>query len=145
MDIWQIWIIAAIILFIVEVLTPSFFAAGIGIGCLVAGIAAIFIPEVWAQLIIFSVGVLLGFIYIRPLVLKYLHRKDNTINTNVDALIGRTGRVSVTIDNSAGQGRVMIDGDDWKAVSAEGSIIPEGSCVEVLRVDSIILTVRKTE
>ncbi|MCD7963452.1 MAG: NfeD family protein [Rikenellaceae bacterium] len=145
MDIWQIWIIAAIILFIIEVISPSFFAASIGLGCIVAGISAIFLPQIWLQLIIFSVGVLLGFIYIRPFVLKYLHRRDNTVNTNVDALIGRTAKVSVTIDNSEGQGRVMVDGDDWKAVSADDTVILQGEKVRILKIDSIILTVKKID
>jgi membrane protein implicated in regulation of membrane protease activity len=39
-------------------------------------------------------------------------------------------------------GRVAIDGDDWKAVSVDGSVIEKGQSVEIIKLDSIIVTVR---
>ncbi|MDR2936915.1 MAG: NfeD family protein, partial [Rikenellaceae bacterium] len=63
--------------------------------------------------------------------------------TNADALIGRVGRVSHAVDNAAGIGRVTIDGDDWRAVSSDDTVvIPVGQPVEVVHRDSIVLTVK---
>ena len=44
-----------------------------------------------------------------------------------------------TIDAQKGTGRVIIDGDDWKAVS--DMVIDKGQKVIVKSIDSIILTV----
>ena len=63
--------------------------------------------------------------------------------SGVDALIGRVGVVSETIDSAANTGRVSIDGDDWKAVAADGDVIEKGEQVEVLEVNSVVLTVKK--
>ena len=49
--------------------------------------------------------------------LKYAHRKSNNLKTNVDGLFGKIGKVTVTIDNSKNQGRIIVEGDDWKAES----------------------------
>ena len=55
-------------------------------------------------------------------------------------MIGQQGRVSEPIE-AGGYGRVAIDGDDWKAVSADGSAIDKDVRVRVVKMDSIILTV----
>ena len=38
---------------------------------------------------------------------------------------------------------LAIDGDDWKAVSADGSYVPSGQNVKVVGRESIIITVEK--
>ena len=36
---------------------------------------------------------------------------------------------------------LTFDGDDWKAVTADGSPVEAGKVVRILKVDSVILTV----
>ena len=55
-------------------------------------------------------------------------------------MIGQQGRVSAAIE-AGGYGRVAIDGDDWKALSADGGAIAKDVPVRVVKMDSIILTV----
>ena len=62
-------------------------------------------------------------------------------NRNADALIGRRAVVREAIP-AGGAGYVAIDGDMWRSVSADGSGIPEGTAVEVVSRESIILTVK---
>ena len=57
--------------------------------------------------------------------------------------IGRTAIVEEDIMPETNSGRVAIDGDRWKAVSEDGNKIAKGEKVVVLKVNSIILTVRK--
>ena len=95
---------------------------------------------IW-QLIVFAAASLLAFFFLRPVFLKLLDRKAKDVKTNADAIIGRTAIVSETIDASQHTGRVAIDGDDWKAVSSDGSVIEKGQTVEIISRDSIILTV----
>ncbi|MBP8724565.1 MAG: NfeD family protein [Saprospiraceae bacterium] len=139
--VWQIWTIAAIVLFIAEVFTPSFLSACLGIGCLMAATAAGLETEMTGQLTAFSLGTLAAFFGVRPIMLRYGHRKGEMLATNVDALVGRKARVVVAIDNQKGEGRVAVDGDDWKAETATGELVEKGSWVRILRVESTLLIV----
>jgi len=142
MTFWYIWIIIAILLFIVEIFVPTFLAACIAIGCVIAGITSYFDFGIKFQLIAFSFGTLLSFIGVRPFMLKYLYKNSVKIKTNVEALIGKIGRVSVTIDNSQNVGRIIVEGDDWKAESENNEIINIGEKVEILKINSTILIVK---
>ena len=145
MEYYQIWLIAAIVLVIIELLTAGFGVICFAVGALFSALAAFLGMDslVW-QLLIFAVASVLCFIFLRPVVLRFLDKKSKDVKTNADALIGKTAMVSETIDSSANQGRVAVDGDDWKAVSADGSVINKGEKVEIVSRDSIILTVKKT-
>lgn len=144
MEYYQIWLIAAIVLVIIELLTAGFGVICFAVGALFSALAAFLGVDslVW-QLLIFAVASVLCFIFLRPVVLRFLDKKSKDVKTNADALIGKTAIVSETIDSSVNQGRVAVDGDDWKAVSADGSVINKGEKVEIVSRDSIILTVKK--
>ena len=75
--------------------------------------------------------------------LKFVDRKSKDVKTNADALVGKRAVVSESIDAAQHTGRVAVDGDDWKAVSEDGSVIEKGTEVEIVKLDSIILTVKQ--
>ena len=143
MDTYQIWLIVAILLVIFEIFSATFgaicFAIGAGFSALAAGLGA----NVTWQIIVFAVVSLLTFIFLRPIVMRFLDSKSKDVKTNADAIIGRKGVVSERIDAGQHTGRVAIDGDDWKAVSEDGSVIEKGTTVEIVKLDSIIVTVKK--
>ncbi len=143
MQAYQIWLIIAILLLIFEICSATFgaicFAIGAGFSALAAGLGA---NLTW-QIIIFAVVSLLTFIFLRPVVMRFLERKSKDVKTNADALVGRKGVVSERIDAAQHTGRVAIDGDDWKAVSDDGSVIEKGTTVEIVKLDSIIVTVKQ--
>jgi len=143
MEVYQIWLVVAIILVIVEICTAAFgsicFAIGAGLAALGAGLG---LSVTW-QIVIFAVVSLLTFIFLRPFVLRFLDRKSKDVKTNAEALIGRKAIVSERIDASQHTGRVAVDGDDWKAVSEDGSVIEKGTTVEIVKLDSIIVTVKQ--
>lgn len=142
MQLYQIWLIIAILLVIFEICSATFgaicFAIGAGFSALAAGLG---LNLTW-QIVIFAVASLLIFIFLRPFMLKFLDRKSKDVKTNADALLGRKAVVSERIDASQHTGRVAIDGDDWKAVSSDGTVIETGTEVTIVKMDSIILTVR---
>jgi len=142
LSLWHIWVIIAVILFIVEIFFPTFFAACISLGCIAAGFSSYFGYGTKIQLICFSIATLIGFFGIRPFMLKYAHRKSDNVKTNVDALVGKIGKVIVAIDNSKNEGRVIVDGDDWRAETENDILINEGEKIEVLRINSTILIVK---
>ena len=137
------WLIAAILLVIIEICTAGFgalcFAIGAAFSALVSGLGG---NLTW-QILVFVVVSLLTFIFLRPVVMRFLDKKSKDVKTNAEAIIGRKGIVSECIDASQHSGRVAIDGDDWKAVSEDGSVIEKGADVEIIKLDSIIVTVRK--
>lgn len=142
MQLYQIWLIVAIILVIIEICTVAFgsicFAIGAAFSALAAGLG---LGLTW-QIIIFAVVSLLTFIFLRPIAIRFLDKKSKNVRTNADALVGRKGIVSERIDATQHTGRVAIDGDDWKAVAIDGSVIEKGAEVEVIKRDSIILFVK---
>ncbi len=142
MQSYLIWLIAAIVLVIFEICSATFgaicFAIGAGFSALAAGLGA---NLTW-QIVVFAVVSLLTFIFLRPFMLKFLDRKSKDVKTNADALVGRKGIVSERIDAAQHTGRVAIDGDDWKAVTEDGTVIEKGVEVEIVKLDSIVLTVK---
>ena len=139
------WLIAAIVLVIIEILTAGFGVICFAIGAAFAALISVFAGSeslTW-QIIVFVVVSLLTFIFLRPVVIRFLNKKSKEVKTNAEAIIGRKGVVSECIDASQHTGRVAIDGDDWKAVSEDGSVIEKGADVEITKLDSIIVTVRK--
>lgn len=139
---WQIWIIAGILLLIVEIFLPTFLASCLAIGSFAAGVASFLDGKIQVQLLAFSAGTLIAFFTVRPFMLRYAHRRSGKIKTNIDAMTGKTGRVTVTIDNQKSEGRVSIEGEDWKAESDDNTILVTGEKVIVLRVDSTKLIVK---
>ncbi len=142
LEVWHLWMIAAVVLFIIEIFIPTFVAACIGIGCFIAGIFSVLKFGMDVQLIVFSIGTIATFFAVRPFVLKYLHREKEHVATNVDALIGKRGRVVVAINNEKHEGRAIVEGDDWKAIAKDNEIIEAGKTIEVIEVNSTIIIVK---
>ena len=65
--------------------------------------------------------------------------------TNLDRVLGDTGRVTETIDNARSAGAVYVDGKTWTARSDDGAVIPQGTTVKILRMEGVKLFVRKIE
>ena len=139
---WHWWMYAAVLFFIIEVFTPGFIVACLGLGSLVAATTAYMGYNIDAQFIAFSVSTLISLFLIRPLLYKKGEKQDK-IKTNTEALIGRVGSVPETIDNSSKSGRVLIDGDQWKALSYNNEIIELNDQVKVISINSTIITVKK--
>lgn len=139
-NLWLIWIIVSILCLILELSSGDFFILCFAIGAAVAALLAGCGLSLTWQIIIFAVVSALSLLLVRPALVKKLHKPHRERLSNAEAMIGQQGRVSETIE-AGGFGRVAIDGDDWKAVSADGSVIGQGTRVRVVKMDSIILTV----
>ena len=142
-NLWQFWSLVVIICLILELTSGDFFILCFAIGALVTAAFSAFGIGFYGQLAVFVVASLLSLLFVRPRLAKALHGKRRERLSNADALMGRVGRVSEAIEQG-GYGRVAIDGDDWKAVSADGSYIPLGQNVRVVGRESIIITVTPT-
>lgn len=139
---WQLWVLISLACLILELTNGDFFIMCFAIGGVFSAIAAALGFGGIVQVIVFSVFTVLSLIFVRPVALRYLHRGEDKRVSNADALMGRVGVVSETIVDG-GFGRVAIDGDDWKAVAADGAPVQKGDKVKVVGRESIIITVEK--
>lgn len=143
LSVWQLWTIAAILLFIAEVFTPGFIFVCVGLACLVAALFAALGLGLKLQIVGFIAGTALAFFGVRPFFVKYLHKASSGVKTNMDALIGATGCVSERISEEANSGRAMVRGDDWKAIAIDGEEIEKGAKIEVVKAEGIKLYVKR--
>lgn len=138
-----IWLAALVILLIAEALTLGLTTIWFAGGALIALVAALLGANVWVQLGIFLAVSLILLIFTRPVALRYMNK--STLKTNVDSLAGEQGIVSETIDNLEATGKVKLNDVFWMARSEDGSIINEGTVVEIVRVDGVKLIVKVKE
>jgi len=141
-QIWHYWIMASIILITAEIFIPSFIIINLGVGSLFGAIAALFGVSIELQIIIAALFSLISFFTVRPILVRWGYRKSET-KTNVDAMQGKIALVSTEINNAQNKGYADLEGTSWRSKSIDDEIIPTGSSVEVLRVDSTILYVKK--
>ena len=120
LELWHIWIIAGLVLWIVEIFTPGFVVGVFGAACLiVAPFAGAGIPFKM-QLLVFGIATAVMSLTVRPLILKHFYGREAKVKTNVDALVGKSGMVMEVIDNASGTGRARIGGEVWRAVTPGG-------------------------
>ena len=143
MDIWIYWVIAALVFFIIELFTSGFAVICLAIGALGGAAASLLDWSLEIQLLVFAVVSFVALIAVRPILKRLFFRKGEKVQTNVDAIIGKRGVVCVEIEADDDNGRVMIDGLDWRAKSDNNEPLPVGTKVEVVERDSVILTVKK--
>jgi len=141
-NLWQMWVLVTVACLILELTNGDFYVMCFALGAAVTVIPAVLGLGIYGQLFVFVVASVLCIFFVRPFALKYIHGQHEDRPSNADALLSRTGRVSETIERG-GYGRVAIDGDDWKAVSSDGSAIDKGQTVRVIGRESIIITVEK--
>lgn len=143
-NLWLIWVIISIICLILELSSGDFFILCFAIGAAFAAIVAGCGLSLSWQIFLFALISTLSLMLVRPALIKKLHKPHKERLSNAEAIIGREGRVTEAIE-AGGYGRVAIDGDDWKVRSADGTAIEKDVRVKVIKMDSIILTVKPVE
>jgi membrane protein implicated in regulation of membrane protease activity len=136
---WVIWFVIAGLLFIAEMLTVTFYLLWLGIGAVVGGLIALFIPNsLLLQVVIASIVSLILTILTKRISKNFREAKGYT--DTVDQLVGKKGIMVQTITNEA-NGIVKIDGDMWTAVSDEP--ILDGESVIVVKRRSTVVHVKR--
>ena len=130
-----IWFIILVVFLLVEAGTVTLISSWFALGAVAAMIASFFGAPFWLQgalFLVVSIGLLLA---LRPLLRKYI--KPKLVKTNVDSVIGTTGKVTVCIDNDQATGQVKIGAMDWTARSTSGEILEEGLLIRVDRIEGV--------
>ena len=133
MDTWLIWLIMAVVLLVVEMLTLTAAVGMLGVAALItAGVAALGLP-VPVQLLAFTVTATIGVLLIRPIVHRHMLRPQLQ-RFGVEALIGKPAYVVSEV--SGLDGRVRIGGEEWTARAYDQTlVIPAGATVDVLEIN----------
>lgn len=140
---WQLWLIAATALLILEIVTPGFVLACFGLGCIGAMLASLIGLGMAWQLAAFSLISLLSLLLLRPILMRRL--ESRSIQTGAHALLGRRVRLRTNIAEGAEYGELSVDGDVWRAKVATGEAISSGTMVEIVGIEGIILTIRRAD
>ncbi len=135
------WLITFIVLIVFEVITLGLTTIWFAGGAIVAFLLSLADVNLGIQIVVFFVVSSLLLFFTRPLASKYVNK--NTIKTNVDEIVGKTVKVTETIDNYNELGLVMINGLEWMARTTEsGMIIPNDTLVQVVEVQGVKVIVQ---
>ncbi len=140
MDPWVLWVIAAVVLAVGEMLTVSLWIGPFSVGALAAAVAAAvgagsLLP--WILFILVS-AVVLG--VVRPIARAHL-RTPPRLRTGAAALVGRPALVVEAIGGPEGLGSVKIDGEVWTAKAYEGEEFAQGAQVQVVEIQGAMALV----
>jgi len=139
-----IWIVAGIVLTVLEFIIPGVITIFFGFGALFTGILSIFFDiSLNIQILIFLGSSVISLVFLR----KYLKavfvglKKDNTYSSiNSSEHIGKTAIAESRIGPKL-RGTVLFNGTVWEADSSEE--IEKGDPVIITGVESIIFQVTK--
>lgn len=139
-DMTVVWLVAMIILLIIEGVVPGLVSIWFALGALAALISALFGAPIWLQIVWFFLVSIISLALTRPLAKKYVNSRVQP--TNADAVIGKDCIVVEDIDNILGVGAVVVGGKTWSARSVDENVKPrKGETVKALRIDGVKLIV----
>lgn len=138
-----VWLALIVVFLLIEASTVTLVSTWFAVGALAALIAGLLNAPVWLQVMVFVLVSAAALSALRPLVRKYVTPKIT--KTNVDAVVGSTGLVTVAIDNVSAVGQVKLGAMYWTARSTAGNRIPEGMLVQVDRIEGVKVFVTPVE
>ena len=144
MDMTVVWLVAMIVLLVIEGVVPGLISIWFALGALAALVSALLHAPLWLQIVWFLVVSIAALALTRPLAKKYINAK--TQPTNADMLIGKECVVRESIDNVLGAGAVSVDGKVWTARTESDEVrLQEGSRAVVVRIEGVKLIVKPIE
>lgn len=111
---WVVWLVVALVCFIIEMVTLEFTFLMLGLGSLVGLVSSLTGLPWWVQILIAAAACLLLLFLVRPSLLHRLQRGGDSARTNVDALMGMGGEVTRTFERLAGE-VTLQNGETWTA------------------------------
>lgn len=137
MILWQLLSICGIAFLILEMFTPSMFFLNFSLASFICAVLSVYTKNPYVLAISFFVFSFVSFIFLRPIIMKKLNKANETgINSKYIDKIARAEE-----DITASSGVISIYGERWDARSENGTTIPKGSEVKIIRNDSIIMYV----
>ena len=132
---WVVWIIAACVLGVGEMLTLSFFLAPFAGGALLAALVAAVGGGLVVSWAVFLITSLLLLLVVRPIARSHRHTPA-PLRTGTAALVGHSGIVLERIANHEAVGCIKVDnGEVWTARAYDDEHVYDiGERVEVVEI-----------
>jgi membrane protein implicated in regulation of membrane protease activity len=129
-----LWLIAAVLLAVGELLTPGLFFLGpVALAAVGAAVTAGIGGGILLEVIVFIAVSLASLGFLRPIARRHIHMPPLT-RTGTAALVGTKAVVLQRVD--ANGGRVRIGGEEWSARAFfEGQTLEPGARVEVAKIE----------
>ena len=137
------WLGAIVIFGVLEAATAGLVSIWFVAGAAAALAAALVGLDLSIQFALFLLVSGLTLLATRPMVKRL--RAEKPIPTNLDRVLGMEGRVTETVDNAISAGAVYVDGKTWSARSTDGSVLPKGQMVRIVKMEGVKLFVEKVE
>lgn len=137
-----VWIAVALVFALVEVASVALYAAFLAAGAVAAAVAAFGGTPPLGQALVFGLVSLLGVLFVRRPLLDHLRARHHPdLLSGAWAMIGQTALVVDPIVGPHQRGHVRIAGEDWPALSADGSPVERGATVRVVDIRQATLVV----
>ena len=130
-----LWLVLMVLFLMAEASTVTLVSLWFAAGSLAAMLVSLLHGPFWLQAAAFAAVSAVLLSALRPLVRKHITPKIT--KTNVDAVIGSTGLVTVAIDNLSAVGQVKLGAVYWTARSTSGESITEGTQIRVDRIEGV--------
>ena len=136
------WLIAMIVLIVIEIVTVGLTTVWFAIGALAAIIVATLGGGVYLQIGAFLTVSILMLIFTRPLAVKYIN--SSHVKTNYEGIIGKVVRITEDVDNINETGCAVVNGQEWTVRTEEDSQkIASGSLAKVVIIKGVKLIVKQ--
>ena len=130
-----VWLVLLVGFLVVEASTVTLISLWFAAGALAALIASLLHAPLWLQAVLFFAVSAALLACLRPVIRKHFTPKLS--KTNLDAVIGSEGYVTVDIDNLSATGTVKLGAMEWTARSVDGSSIKAGTRVKVEKIEGV--------
>ena len=136
------WLALLIILLIIEIITvglTSIWAAGGALAALLLNILGV---PLAGQIIVFFVVTFVLLYFTRPFAVKYINTQR--VKTNYEGIIGKTIRITETVDNISQTGTAVVNGQEWTVrAEKDGDILEPDTLAKVVNIAGVKLIVRR--
>ncbi|WP_314425241.1 NfeD family protein [uncultured Microbacterium sp.] len=138
---WVGWLILIALFLVIEMLTLDFTFLMLSFGSAVGLVTDFVGIPVWVQVLIAAAAAALFILFLRPPLIRRLHRGEDPTKSNVEALVGLRGTALQDITQISGQVK-LSNGDTWTARTVGSMPIPQGSPIAVVAINGATATVR---
>ena len=133
-----IWLGIMIVLLLIEAATVGLTTIWFAAGALVAMILCALGIGAFGQWAVFFIVSLVLLYFIRPFALKWM--TPHKLRTNYENAVDKTVRITERVDNIAGTGAAVLNGQEWTARMQQDDVtLEQGELAKVAAVEGVKL------
>jgi membrane protein implicated in regulation of membrane protease activity len=140
------WLVLGVGLLLAELHSAAFYAIFLGVGALLAGVLAFVLPDspIWVQAFVALAVAVIGVALVRPrFANRFIRNGGGTASRGVHGgFVGEHALATDPIGDELHPGHVRLAGENWLAISDDGSEIGGDASVIVTAVRGTTLVVR---